>query len=77
MSKEKMSPSFAVFNNHVNDAGDKALALMEEFFPLHYEEVKKADEDGIMSIFNSEPTKAALIYVAMVTALVNEELDDD
>ena len=73
MSVERMSPFFAVFNNHVNDAGKKALSLMEEFFPALYEEMKKADDEGIMVIFEAEQTKAAMVYVAMVTALVNEE----
>jgi hypothetical protein len=70
--EELMDPGFAVFNQHVNDAGKRALKILESQFPSFVEEVKKAEEEGIMVIFNEKPTPATAAYVALVTAFVNE-----
>lgn len=69
--RERMGGYISVFNNHINNAGNRAKAVMEEFFPTYYSEIAKADAKGIMSIFGEEPSKATLIYVALVTAFVN------
>ncbi len=72
MSSKRMDVNFSLFNNHVNDAGKRAMKVLKDNFPDFYKEIKKADEVGIMSLFNVEPTKAALVYVALVTAFVNK-----
>ena len=72
MSENRMSPQFAVFNCHVNDAHIKAMDMITEFFTGHALEIEEAYEEGIMSIFNTAPTPATYIYIGMVTAIVNE-----
>ena len=72
MSNEKEDVIFSMFKNHVNDAGKRAMKVLKENFPDFYKEVKKADKNGIMSLFNVDPTEAALVYAALVTAFVNK-----
>jgi len=72
MKKEKMNPNYSVFNNHVNKAGKRALKVLNENFPAWYIEIRKSEEEGIMSIFNSSPSPASAAYVALVTAFVNK-----
>lgn len=70
--RERMSPNFAVFNNHVNGAGDRARELIREFAPTLADEIDAIDEKGIMGVFDKEPTQATSAYVWLVTAFVNE-----
>lgn len=72
LKKEKMDPYFSVFNSHVNNAHDRAMEVMKRSFKSHYAKIKKAEAKGIMSIFDTKPAQATLIYVALVTAFVNE-----
>jgi len=72
--EEPMDPYFALFNNHVNDAGERALAVLDEHFSEYAEEIRAAEEEGIMGIMQVDPTFAAVAYVALVTAFVNEEV---
>lgn len=69
---ERLDPSFAVFNQHVNKADERAMALLEEFSPAYAAEIKKAEDKGIMSIFSKAPTPATSAYAWLVTAFVNE-----
>lgn len=72
---EKLSPYFAVFNGHVNEADKRARAfLAENSLTTWLEEIKamEAKENGIMALFNHEPTAATGAYVALVTLFVNE-----
>jgi len=72
--EDGMSPGFAVFNLHVNNAGNRADHEFKRIFgekcfkrviaPLH--------EEGIMSIFDTKPTMHRMAWVAMVTGFVNE-----
>ncbi len=74
MSEQPMDPGFSVFNGHVNNADEKARALMRLFWPDYLEEVERLEEEGngIMNIFNQEPTQATLTYATIVTAYVND-----
>lgn len=72
MSIERMDSQISVFNLHVNDAGKRALKVMEDNFPDFYKEIKKEYDEGIMSIFNYEPTLATGMFCALVTAFVNK-----
>lgn len=71
----KMSPGFSMFNRHVNDAGKRAMRLLEEQFPTWAERVKALDEEGggIMYLLQVPPEPASAAYVALVTAFVNED----
>ncbi len=69
---KKMSPGFALFNCHVNDAKDRALAVLDEYFPKFADEIRTADEEGLMSIIGTEPTPATASFVVLVTMFVNE-----
>ena len=70
----KMGSMVAVFNQHINDAGKRALKVMEENYPLAYARVVEIEkqEHGIMGIFHQLPEEATMMYVALVTAFVNE-----
>lgn len=70
---ERMGPTWAVFNGHSNDASDRAVAILEEFYPSWAEEIAKAQEEGIMVIFDKEPTPATAAFSMLVTAFVNED----
>lgn len=69
---EKMSPGFALFNSHVNNAKDRALAVLDDYFPEFADEIRKADEEGIMSILTTKPTPATASFIVLVTMFVNE-----
>jgi len=70
---ERMGPTWAVFNGHCNDASDRAIALLKEFYPSWAKEIKKAEKKGIMVIFDKAPTPATAAFSMLVTAFVNEE----
>lgn len=75
MTTERMGPGFAVFNSHKNDAHDNALRILDASFPkMAYEIREIAEEEGIMVIFNREPTPATSAYVTLVTAFVNGDI---
>lgn len=76
-TKERLDPQFAVFNLHVNDAGNRADAeFVAQFGRAKFDEkIKPLHEAGIMSVFDKEPTKWTLAWVALVTAFVNEGVD--
>lgn len=71
---ERMSADFAVFNCHVNDASDRADAeFIAQFGQKAFDEtIKPLHEEGIMGIFNDEPTPLTMAWVTLVTAFVNE-----
>ena len=74
-SSERLSPTWAVFNGHINDASDRAFLLLDEFSPSLANEVREIEENGggIMSIFQVPPTPATSAYAWLVTAFVNED----
>ena len=73
---EKMDPYFAVFNNHINNAHKRAMEDLEVNSPEWIAEILAFEQQGIMGIFNEEPTPATLRYVELVTAFVNEGRED-
>ena len=70
-----MSPGFALFNQHVNKAGERAFALLDRHFPKWANEVRAAEQEGggIMALLQTGPTPASAAYIALVTAFVNED----
>lgn len=75
-TRETMDPGFAVFNLHVNQAGEKADAEFVRMFgqDLFDEQIKPAHDNGVMSIFELPKTEHRIAWIAMVTVLVNEGL---
>jgi hypothetical protein len=71
VANEKMTPYFAVFNNHINDAKERALSVLDEYFPSWAEEIRAVDKTGIMEIVQKEPTPATASFTALVTMFVN------
>ena len=73
--REQLDPFFSVFNGHVNDADKKARACLSEYFTGSLEEVERIEKkhNGIMGIFDEEPTIHTNAYVALVTYIVNED----
>ncbi len=68
-----MDGYFAVFNQHLNNAGPRAKFLFIEKFGRDVWNQKMAKyEDGIMAIFDTPPTKWTQFYVDAVTTFVNE-----
>lgn len=70
----KLSPGFALFNCHINNAKDRALAVLDENFSKLAAEIRKAEEEGIMVLLQREPTPASTAFVVLVTAFVNGDI---
>lgn len=73
MAKERMDMEFAVFNLHVNDAGERAdKEFIAQFGQKKYDRhIRKLREDGIMAIFHKEPNIYRMAWVVLCTAYVN------
>ena len=70
-----LSPDFAMFNSHTNDAYNKAKADMIRVVGLdEWEEYIEPLEDGIMAIFDEKPTREGYWFVMRVTMYVNENM---
>ncbi len=78
-----MDPQFALFNSHKNDAHSKAKA---DFIRIEGQDdwdeyIQPIEDEGIMAIFNQEPTREGYWFVMRVTMYVNEnmsyEMDDE
>lgn len=71
---ERMGPTTAVFNSHVNDARDRADAeFIAQFGPQRFEQVMAPiHEAGLMSIFDGEPTVYTMAWLTLCRAYVNE-----
>lgn len=69
----RMSSTFAVFNNHVNNADKRARDLMRRACPDLLKEVEtiEREEGGIMGIFSRQITTATELYADLVTGYVN------
>lgn len=72
--KEKMDLHTAVFNQHVNDAGNRTKAHMKEFYPRQLERVEKLEIEynSIMGIFEVKPEIATIVYCTLVAYFVNQ-----
>ena len=70
-----LTPSFAVFNGHVNDASKKARAILACIAPDKLKRIEELEKEGggIMHIFNVKPEEATTAFVWLVTALVNAD----
>lgn len=73
-----MDPYFAVFNQHINNAGERAKEKFIKKFGAAAWRTKMAPmyKDGIMAIFDRPPSVWTQFYVDAVTAFVNEEVID-
>ena len=69
----KMSPTFAVFNHHVNKAGVRAnIWFAKKYGKAAYaRHIKPLHKAGIMKVFNEPPNKYTEAWVQRVTELVN------
>jgi len=75
MKKEKLDINFAVFNQHINDAGKIAIKTVNEMFAKGTPELKELNrmyKNGIMEIFKQEPSFVTGAYVALVYHIVNK-----
>jgi class 3 adenylate cyclase len=74
---EPMDGLFAVFNQHINDAGERARAVMAKASPKWLARVDaiSLEGDGIMAIFDQKPNAATRRYVSLVTQFVNERIE--
>lgn len=72
--KELLEPGFAVFNLHINYAGQKANAEFIRIFGQvkFNRHIKPSHDDGIMSIFNKPDNKYRTAWICIITALVND-----
>ena len=70
-----MSPGFALFNSHKNNAYSKAKNDMIRILGQDdWDEHIKPLEDGIMAIFDKDPIHETYWFVMRVTMYVNENL---
>lgn len=76
MAREKLDYYFSVFNGHINNAHDRAVEALKGENPDWAEEVLKAHTEGIMGIFERDPTPATKRYVELVTQFVNEDAEE-
>ena len=77
---ERMSPYFAVFNFHINDARDKAKKLFVKTFGQEAwdKEIQHYVTNGVMEIFSiPHPDFMVMFYVAAVTMIVNGDVTCD
>ncbi len=73
----KLDPHFALFNLHINNAGERAIKILEEHFPSSWvEKIRTLQASGIMALFDEDPAPATAAYLALVTAFVNESEGD-
>lgn len=73
--EDRMSHGFAVFNLHVNNAGERADAeFIAQFGQKRFDRhIAPLRASGIMEIFQTKPNQWRLIWVALVTGFVNEK----
>jgi hypothetical protein len=73
--KEIMDISFAVFNRHINNAGDRAkMAFIKRFGQEVWDkEIEPFEKQGIMTLFHTEPNTYTEWYTEVVGVLVNED----
>ena len=71
-----LDPQFALFNSHKNDAFTK---VKTDFIRILGQDdwdeyIQPIQDEGIMAIFNQEPTREAYWFVMRVTMYVNENM---
>ena len=74
MVKEIMTPHFAVFNQHINNAGERTkVAFDKRFGEGAWEKyMQKYEDNGIMTIFQEKPNEYTKWYAEAVAIFVNE-----
>lgn len=75
-SEQRMDAGFALFNLHVNDAGERAKAAYIACYGQDNfnENIQPFIEQGVMSMFNVAPTPSTVAYILLVHFFVNEQL---
>ena len=75
LKQKRLDPYFAVFNCHINDARERADKEFKAQFGEEKwkEEIKPLHDEGIMVIFQAEPTSFVMAWAALCTAYVNED----
>lgn len=71
--KEKLNFHETVFNQHIGNANEKVMKFLKEYFPKVYIIMKEYNKKGIMSIFESPSDENTMLYVGLITYIVNEE----
>ena len=72
----QLSPGFALFSNHINDANAWVRAYMEEYAPEYLREVDAiVSAAGVMAIGTVPETPATAFYLGMICAAVNRDRD--
>lgn len=64
----------AVFNGHVNNAHERALAACRrrfQFDPVAMARLEEHCRDGVMAMFNESPTQATRLFATLVFIFVN------
>ncbi len=62
---------WAVFNNHVADAGKRAFELCRERKTHGLADLEKYIKSGVMEIFHHSPTSASKLYANLCFAFAN------
>ena len=72
----RLSPGFAVFNYHVNDARNQARKIFIATFGQEEWDnwLRPLEETGIMAIFDQEQTLYYTFYITTVTLIVNGDV---
>ena len=71
--KYNMDAYAAVFNCHIHNAKERAFeSVSESFGATGLKEIQAADNDGIMSIFQTTPTPVTMLFAKQVQTFVNE-----
>lgn len=67
---------FSMFNHHINDALYKAKVDFVDFYDalVWQDKIQPFIDNGVMSIFDQEPTPEARVFVCLVYEYVNEGL---
>ena len=66
---------WAVFNGHVNNASERAMVVTRLRFPatdIGMVALEAAYRDGIMAIFNDDPTPASRLFSAACYIFAND-----
>lgn len=75
MKEKKYDIFLSVFNQHINNAGKKALKIVNEMYSVDEKEVQELNrmyKSGIMKIFKVEPNFATQSYCSIVYCIVNK-----
>lgn len=65
---------WAVFNLHVNKAGERAIEIVRQRYEMHpkLEQLERDYKDGIMAIFNRPPDDVTQFFALLVYVFANK-----